>query len=95
MKIQKIGFHYLWLGHWKYGGIPLAKWSTIAAPKYHSGWGLKIIYVFTQYLVGRDLWRLAQGSSLWTRVMNSKHFHNISIIDWLCLPRKSSKGSIV
>jgi hypothetical protein len=38
---------------------------------------------------------MIKGNSLWTRVMNSKYFPNLSIEEWFRSPIKSSKGSIL
>jgi hypothetical protein len=74
---------------------PLNKWSSIALPKDLGGWELKYVFPFAKALVGRNLWRLTQGNSLWTHVMNSKYFANLTIEEWFCVPLKSSRVSIV
>jgi hypothetical protein len=91
-KIHRVCFQFLWAGKKFPGGIHLASWKSIVIPKEAGGWGLKDICPFVQ---GRNLWRMTQGRSMWTRVMNSKYFPNLSVVDWFQTPVKSSKGSIV
>jgi hypothetical protein len=94
-KFRWISSQFLWAGHNFPQGTHLASWKTIAAPKEMGGWGLKKILPFARSLAGRNVWRLTQGSSLWTRVMNSKYFPNQSIVEWFQNIVKSPKGLIV
>jgi hypothetical protein len=94
-KIIRMSLKYLWVGHDASGGIHLFKWTEIVAPKDLGGWGLKDILPFSRALAGHNIWCLTQGNSLWSTMMNSKYFPNLSIEKWFRLPEKSSKGSIV
>jgi hypothetical protein len=94
-KIQRVCSRFLWFGHKEIGGFHLASWRSIADPKEARGWGLKDVRSFSKALAGRNLWRMTQGSSLWTQIMNSKYFPSLSVVDWFCSPLKSPKGSIV
>jgi hypothetical protein len=94
-KIKKLSSHFLWTDNNASGGMHLTKWSTLATPKALGGWGIKYIRLFAKYLAGRNLWRLLVGNSLWIKVMHSKYFPNLTVIEWLRQLNKSSKGSIV
>jgi hypothetical protein len=94
-KIRRLSCRYLWAGHKSHGGFHLASWSSIVVPKNLGGWGLKDIRPFARALAGQNIWRLSQGNSLWSRVLHSKYFANLSIVEWFHFPVKSSKGSIM
>jgi len=93
--ICRTSFRFLWAGQISPRGTHLANWKSIAAAKEMGGWGLKNTRLFARSLVGRNLWRLTLGNSLWVRVMNSKYFPNLFVSEWFREPTKSSKGSIV
>jgi hypothetical protein len=94
-KICTLSYQYLWVGQNLPEGIHLAKWHSIATPKEFGGWSLKDIRPFVRALADRNLSRLTQVNTLWTLVMNSKYFANLSIVEWFRRSVKSSKGSIV
>jgi hypothetical protein len=74
------------------GGVHLASWSSIVVPKNLGGWGLKDIHPFARALASQNLWRLSQGNSLWSRVLHSKYFANLSIVEWFHLPCETLQG---
>jgi hypothetical protein len=90
-KIWKKSFQYLWLGNHNSNGIPLVKWLTIVMPKNLGGWGLKNIYLFSQSLAARSLWRLTHNFSLWGRVMRSKYLVGKSMEEWYRDPKSLQK----
>jgi hypothetical protein len=57
-KIRKKCFIFLWTGKKEKEGPPLVKWSKLARPKEAGGRGLKNIYIFSQALAAKSLWRL-------------------------------------
>jgi hypothetical protein len=63
-------------------GYPPSIMAIHCDSKGSRGWGLKDIHSFTRALAGQNLWRMTQGNSLWTRVMNSKYFPNLSVVEW-------------
>jgi hypothetical protein len=64
-KIRRLRCRYLWASHNLPRGIHLVKWPSIAVPKDLGGWGLIDIRPFARVLVGRNLWCLTQGNSIW------------------------------
>jgi hypothetical protein len=93
--IHRLSFCFLWKGQNVLGGTPLVKWNSIVAPKEMGGWGLTNLRLFSRALVGRNLWHLTLGNTLWVRVMNSKYFPTFFISEWFREPLKSPKESIV
>jgi hypothetical protein len=90
-KIRKISCRYLWAGQGGMKGTHLEKWSSITAPKELGGWGLKDIHAFTQDLVGKILWRMIPGTSLWCKVLHSKYFPGKLVVDWIREMQKYQK----
>jgi len=56
---------------------------------------LKEIHPFAQAMVGRNLWCLTQGNSLWTRVISTKYFPRKNIEEWFITMNKKNVGSLV
>jgi hypothetical protein len=57
-KIKKKCFNVLWTGKKEKEGLTLAKRSKLARPKEARAWDLTNIYIFSQALTVKKLWRL-------------------------------------
>lgn len=47
------------------------------------GWGITIIFWFSQTLAMKCLWRVLMDQGLWGLVMRSKYLEDCSVIEWM------------
>jgi hypothetical protein len=57
-KIWKKCFQFLWSKTHEQDGIPQVKWSSLSKPKNLGDWGIKNMYLFSQALVDKSVWRI-------------------------------------
>lgn len=76
-------FYFLWLGERKSEGIPLVKWKTMARPKNEGVWGLENIFIFSQALALKSLWRMFFDEGLWSFVIKGKYLKYLIVEQWI------------
>ena len=73
-RIERLMRVFLWKGLMNDKGIHLVAWRTLCLPKKGGGLGIRDLGVFNRALLGKWIWRFAQGQDkLWCRVIKCKY----------------------
>lgn len=91
-RICSIIFNFLWSVGSESSGTHLVAWDQLALPRSCGGWGIRNPLWVAQDIHLKSLWRALTHSDFWRCIMREKYLKGSTIIDWVCLPRKTTVG---
>ena len=79
--LRRAIFSFLWGSSIEHQNSDLVKWETVSTPIEYGGWDIKNLEWFGISLRLKSMWRLLNGTGIWSRKIAHKYFKNISLVD--------------